>query len=94
MIADLKDLKHLFKLCRSQGITDFKMQGIEIKFGEMPQGTKSLRDMEADTQDEISPYANFPKGDLTPSQLVFYSSGGVPEDDPENTDYKINGQAM
>lgn len=37
MINDLKDLKALFKLCRAQGVTDFKGSGFEIKFGDIPQ---------------------------------------------------------
>jgi hypothetical protein len=36
MINDIKDLKTLFKLCRAQGITSFKMNGIEISFGNLP----------------------------------------------------------
>lgn len=81
MINDLKDLKALFKLCRAQGITAFKMNGIEVNFGDLPteQGT-----VQEDSQDPASPWANFPQGDLTPEQLMFYSSGGKPENDPSN----------
>lgn len=83
MINDLKDLKALFKLCRAQGITDFKMNGIEIKLGEMP----VLRGTQQESQGEESesnPYAGFPQGTLTEEQLIFYSSGGKPQDDPQN----------
>ena len=82
MINDLKDLKALFKLCRAQGITQFKMNGVEVSFGDMPvpQGTTQ----EIESQDLTNPYANFPSGDLTPEQLIFYSAGGRPEDDPSN----------
>lgn len=31
-----------------------------------------------------NPYAAFPDGELSPEQLMFYSSGGDPKDDPEN----------
>lgn len=84
MINDFKDLKALFKLCRAQGITDFKMGGIEITFGELPpeRNTSSVISPEEVTD----PYANFPQGELTPEQLMFYSSGGRPEDDPLNKD--------
>lgn len=82
MINDLKDLKNLLKLCRAQGITDFKMNGIEIKFGDLPSNSKDISNGEI--TEPLNPYANFPTGDLTPEQLMFYSSGGVPEDDPNN----------
>lgn len=77
MINDLKDLKALFKLCRAQGIIDFKMNGLEIKFGDLPQDKNFQFE-----SDNSSPYANFPDGELTPEQLAFYSAGGLPEDDP------------
>lgn len=83
MINDLKDLKALFKLCRAQGITAFKMNGIEINFGDLPQEQSSNYSQEVD-QNPASPYANFPQGELSPEQLMFYSSGGVPEEDPAN----------
>lgn len=79
MISDLKDLQKLFKLCRAQGITDFKMGEIEIKFGELPTEGQDIQEVEMG-----SSYANFPKGELTPDQLMFYSSGGLPEEDPQN----------
>lgn len=83
MISDLKDLQKLFKLCRAQGITDFKMSGLEIKFGELPhaQGSTSMEDS---AEIPGNRFANFPQGELTPEQLLFYSSGGLPEDDPFN----------
>lgn len=83
MINDLKDLQKLLKLCRAQGITDFKMNGLEIKFGDLPITQRALSDMPSD-EDATNPYGNFPQGELTPEQLMFYSSGGKPEDDPAN----------
>jgi hypothetical protein len=83
MINDLKDLKSLFKLCRAQGITQFKMNGIEISFGDLPADQKASYNEET-IQDPASPWANFPQGELTPEQLMFYSSGGKPDDDPAN----------
>ena len=83
MINDLKDLKALFKLCRAQGITQFKMNGVEVSFGDLPvpQGTNQEQDL---NQDPANPYANFPSGELTPEQLIFYSAGGRPDEDPAN----------
>lgn len=84
MIQDLKDLQKLLKLCRAQGITEIKLQGVEIKFGDLPNNNISMG--EVSTQDPLNPYANFPQGELTQDQLAFYSSGGRPEDDPMNKD--------
>lgn len=82
MINDLKELQKLFKLCRAQGVTDIKVGNLDIKFGEL-----STTQAQMDEQAENSQgYANFPSGELTPSQLAFYSSGGNPADDPENRD--------
>jgi hypothetical protein len=81
MINDLKDLKALFKLCRAQGITDFKMNGLDIKFGDLPQG---LTQSEVQIDDPVNRYAGFPQGELSPEQLAFYSAGGLPSDDPAN----------
>ncbi len=83
MINDLKDLKSLLKLCRSQGVTEIKLGAVELKLGDMPTGPRSSS---ADAQDNESesdnPYSNFPDGVLTQEQLAFYSAGGRPEDDP------------
>jgi hypothetical protein len=81
MINDLKDLKALFKLCRAQGITDFKMGELDIKFGDLPQGQAVYQEPSVD--DPINRYAGFPQGELSPEQLAFYSAGGLPENDPE-----------
>lgn len=83
MITDLKDLQKLLKLCRSQGITEIKLQGVEIKFGDMPMAQGVLPD-QVNSKDVSNPWANFPAGELTPEQLAFYSAGGRPEDDPLN----------
>jgi hypothetical protein len=83
MINDLKDLQKLLKLCRSQGITEIKLQGVEIRFGDMPQvhNSQSVNNI---SEELVNPYANFPQEVLTPEQLMFYSAGGLPEEDPEN----------
>lgn len=81
MINDLKDLKALLKLCRSQGVLEIKLGSVELKLGDLPIENHS----HVYDQDEVpsdNPYANFPSGILTPEQLMFYSSGGAPEEDP------------
>lgn len=78
MIDSLKDLEKLLKLCRAQGVLEINVHGVSFKLGELPAAPGRV----ADT-DPSHPYSNFPPGDLTPTQLMFYSSGGAPEDDPE-----------
>ena len=79
MINDLKDLKALFKLCRAQGITTFKMNGIEVNFGDIPTEQPTSYSQEED-QEPTSKYANFPNRILSDEELAFYSAGGRPED--------------
>lgn len=82
MINDLTELKKLLQLCRKQGVTELKFGGVELKLGELPQEpTQAQQEL-----DPADPYANFPSGELTPDQLAFYSSGGLPEQDPYRTD--------
>lgn len=81
MIESLKDLEKLIKLCRKQGLTEIDLGGVvSFKLGDLPQGQSVTSDAHGDSADD--PYENFPQGDLTPEQLMFYSSGGVPENDP------------
>jgi len=77
MIASLKDLEKLLKLCRKQGVTEIKLGEVELKLGDLPKN-------DVMEHDPANPYANFPEGELTPDQLAFYSAGGIPENDPEN----------
>jgi hypothetical protein len=78
MIQDLKDLQKLLKLCRSQGITEIKLQGVEIRFGDMPQEQSASQS--SPVLEEQNKWGNFPDRILTPEELTFYSSGGRPED--------------
>lgn len=78
MIDNLKDLEKLLKLCRKQGVFEIKLGSIELKLGELP-----AENGQAVSDDIENPLKNFPQGELTSTQLIFYSSGGLPEDDPE-----------
>lgn len=81
MIESLKDLEKLLKLCRKQGVTEIKLGTVELKLGDLPMDhTKTM------IVDELNPLANFPQGDLSPEQLAFYASGGMPEEDPFRVD--------
>lgn len=79
MIENLKDLEKLLKLCRKQGVKEIKHGSLELKLGDLPVDTKSSSII----VDDSDPYSNFPNGELSPTQLAFYSSGGSPENDPE-----------
>lgn len=81
---NVKELEKILKLCRKQGVQELSMAHesmgtIAFKLGDLPIQTKAS-DIESGV---TNPYDNFPTGDLTPTQLMFYSSGGMPEDDPE-----------
>lgn len=84
MVTSLKDLEKLLKLLRKQGVTDFRHGEIELKMGDLPIERKTYA--EQDQTDPENHYANFPEGMLTPEQLLFYSAGGDPDEDPENQD--------
>lgn len=82
MVENLKDLEKLLKLCRKQGVTEINLGSVSLKLGDLPiETSKQLVNLSDDLS--ADPYQNFPQGDLSPTQLMFYSSGGLPEDDPE-----------
>ena len=83
MIKDLKGLKDLLKLCRAQGVTEINLGTVSFKLGELPQG-KTKVDTSSNETSTDDPYSDFPDGELTQEQLMYYSSGGTPENDPEN----------
>ncbi len=76
MIDSLKDLDKLLKVLRKQGVTEFEHNGTKLKLGDIPGEALSSEDTAE------NPYKGFPTGELTPDQLMFYSSGGMPENDP------------
>lgn len=78
MINNLKDLTQLLKLCRAQGVLEIDVHGVKLKLGDLPP-PPGARTPEMDPE---NPYQGFPVGELTPEQLMFYSSGGLPENDP------------
>jgi hypothetical protein len=79
MIENLKDLERFFKICRKQGVVKADLANQAFEFGDLPVELPGS----AGQLESIDSYAGFPTGELTPEQLMFYSSGGVPADDPE-----------
>jgi hypothetical protein len=76
LIESIADLRKVLRLLREQGVTEFEHNGTKLKLGDLPADRPQVAEVPAGT------YANFPDGELTPEQLMFYSSGGMPEDDP------------
>lgn len=77
-LKNLKDLEQLFKLCRKQGITEIDLSSMTFKLGDLP----LTADQQAEQDKNNQALTGFPEGELTPEQLMFYSSGGLPENDP------------
>ncbi len=83
-LPDLKDLGKVIDLCRKKGVASITIGQLKLDLGPEPEPKKSQASANSQPEiDETDPWANFPAGELTPSQLIFYSSGGLPEDDPE-----------
>lgn len=79
-LPDLKDLGKVIDLCRKKGVMNITIGPLRLELGPEPEPKR--RANEAQDPDPTDPYANFPQGELTPEQLMFYSAGGVPENDP------------
>lgn len=80
MIESLRDLEKFLKLCRKQGVQEIDLHGLKVKLGDLPEARSSSMT----TEELLDPYKNFPTGELTPEQLMFYSAGGLPDEDPQN----------
>lgn len=55
MINDLKELEKLLKLCRKQGVTSIKVQGIELLLGELPRKSSETEADDDVKSDEPTP---------------------------------------
>ena len=82
MIDSIKDLEKILKLLRKQGVFEFEHNGTKLKLGDLPREFISVQEQSNALNDDH--LAGFPEGMLTPEQLMFYSAGGSPDDDPEN----------
>lgn len=86
-IGDLKDLKALLKVCRENGVSAVKIDGMELTLDlSAPVGAAAKRQAKALVETgELPPFGELSaedrvdlNGQLTPEQLLFYSS--VPHD--------------
>ncbi len=71
---DIKELRSLLKLLRTNGITHYKSNDLELQFS--PEAL--LLPKEEQLEETSSTWDRFPDTILTPEQLMYYSSGGVP----------------
>ncbi len=68
-MIEKKELAPFLKMCRKFGVSEITMEGITVKFGDMPVKRSNATDDE-DTSDT-------PTDGLTPEQLMFYSAPAV-----------------
>lgn len=64
MIQDLAEFEKLLKICRKQGVKSIQLGGVVVAFGDLPKKSKASDESDIETDE------------LTPEQLMFYSSGG------------------
>ena len=72
MIENLKDLKHLLKLCRQNGVTEVTLGSVSLKFGEAPKPIAG--DIEESEQNEFAEILEAP---LAPEELVAFANGAM-----------------
>ena len=82
MVENIKDLEKLLKLCRKQGVLSLKWGNVEFNLGDAPQQLSSP----IEEKDSSDTYSDFPPGELSPEQLMYYSAGGSPDKDPFRKD--------
>lgn len=80
MVQNLKDLEKLLKLCRKQGVTEINLGQVSFKLGDLPQD--QIQENVQYDEAQLDPYANFPGGILSPEELAYYATGGLPENSP------------
>ena len=66
MIDPKKELGPLFKLCRKFGVAEITLEGVSIKFGDMPARKPSESDGDVDQDMETD--------EPTPEELMFFSA--------------------
>ena len=82
-LPNITDLGKVIDLCRKKGVKTFQIGELKFELGEDPKPQRARQTQ--NTPDEIDPtdpWAKFPAGELSPEQLTYYSSGGVPGQEP------------
>ncbi len=84
-LPDLKQLGKVIDLCRKKGVDEITIGHLTLKLGAEPERpARAAGSTEIPEGDPADPYQNFPGGILTPEQLMFYSAGGMPGEEPWN----------
>lgn len=85
---DPKELKTLLKIMRDNGVLRLKTPDVELELSHesMFPKDKIVSDEKNLAAETPGQWDNFPGGMLTPDQLMYYSSGGAPDDDPFRKD--------
>lgn len=81
-LPELKDLARVIDLCRKKGVSSITIGDMKLEFREEAPVSHYKRKQVKEETDPVNPFVNFPEGELTPEQLMYYSSGGMPENDP------------
>lgn len=72
MIENLKDLKQLLKLCRSNGVTEIVWGSLSLKIQEAaPSTNPDIEEME----DQESAFMEAVEAPLTPEEMVSFAAG-------------------
>ena len=79
-----KELRSLLKLLRENGVLTYKSADLQISFAPDSHLLSGKKTKEVVQEENGDTWSQFPTGTLTPEQLMFYSSGGDPSEDPEN----------
>ena len=87
-LPDLKDLGKVLDLCRKKGVSSITLGDLKIDLGPEPVRQYRAKENESEERkhDPSDPWANFPAGELSPEQLAYYSSGGLPGQEPWTKD--------
>jgi hypothetical protein len=84
---DNKALANLLKTLRKNGVIKFKTTDLELEISHDFLSQPTVTDLPSSPpNDPEDPWKDFPQGTLTPEQLMFYSAGGIPGNDPDNKD--------
>ncbi len=79
---DQKQLRALLRTMRSNGVLTYKTPELELTL-DSSFLTKDKSDPEPVETASDDKWGAFPPGELTNEQLTYYSSGGVPGQEPE-----------
>lgn len=82
-LPDIEQLGKVIELCRKKGVRVFSLGQLRLELGDEPvKRNKAQKNEQVIDKDPSDPWANFPTGELTNEQLMFYSAGGTPGEEP------------